>query len=192
MNTKAFVMLLVGVLVLGGSLGGAFAGGVAMGKGQGEETAQNSLPQSDQTQQLPGQLSPEQLDQLRQQIQSGGLDPEALNQLRQQFQGQFGQGAGRPAFGGRGGLTGTIEEIDGNTVIINTFQGPLQTTVGADTTIQMFADGTLTDLQAGLQVTVTGVPGEDGTVEAGSILITPEGAGDFLGGGFSGGRQQLP
>ena len=180
MNTKAFVLLLVGVLVLGGSLGGAFAGGVALGKSQGEETAQNSLPTQTQPspgQQLPGQLSPEQLEQLRQQFQSG----------------QFGQGSGRPGFGGRGGLTGTIEQIDGNTVIINTPQGPLQATIGVDTDIQMFAEGTLADLQAGLRVTVTGVPGEDGTVEAGSILITPEGTGDFLGGGFfSGDRQQLP
>ena len=194
MSTKAFVMLLVAVLILGGSLGGAFAGGVVLGKSQGEEVAQSSLPAqstSNLGQQSSGQLGQEQLDQFRQQIQSGEFSQQDLDQFRQQFQGQFGQGFAGRGFAGGGGLSGTIEEIQGNTVTVNTSQGPLQATIGADTTIQMFTEGTLADLQAGLRVTVIGQRGEDGTVEARSILITPEGGdGVFEGGLFSGDRQQ--
>ena len=182
MNTRAFLLLLAGVLVLGGGLGGAFVGGIALGKSQGDEVeAQSNLPAQappDGLGQRPlGQLSEEQLEQFR----SGEFSPQDRDQLRQgQFgQGQFGQGfAGR----GGGGLTGTIEQIEGNTVTVNTPQGPLQAIIGADTTIQMFAEGALADLQTVLVVTVTGQRGEDGTVEAISIIITPEGAGGLFGG----------
>ena len=173
MNTKAFVLLLVSILALGGSLGGAFAGGVALGKSQGEEVAPSSLPSLSPPstgQQFPDQFSQEQLDQFRQQFQDGF------------GQGQFGSG-GRQGFASRG-LTGTIETIEGDTVTVNTPQGPLQAIIGADTTIQMFAEGTLADLETGMRVTVAGQPGEGGTVEATSIIITPEGGGGFSGGGF--------
>ena len=174
MSTKAFVLLVVAILVLGGGLGGAFAGGVAVGKGQNEGTPTNSLPQpsSDQTQTPfdPSQLSQEQ-----------------LQQIREQFLGQGGAGGGEGGFGGRGGfgggggLIGTIETIEGDTVVVDTPQGPLQAVVGADTVIQKFVEGTSEDLQAGIRVTVTGDRAEDGTVQARSILITPEGDGSFFG-----------
>ena len=200
MNTKPFVTLLVAVLVIGGSLGGAFAGGVALGKSQEEEGApstQSAQAPSSPVQQPSGQAGQQSLDQLRQQIQSGEVDPEDLSQLRQQFQGQFGQGAGCVGAdgsvpGGRGlaggaGLTGTIENIEDNTVTVNTSQGPLQATIGADTTIQIFTEGTLAELRTGLRVTVTGQRTEDGNVAARSILLAPEGANGFFDRGFSGG-----
>ncbi|MCH7996687.1 MAG: hypothetical protein IIB11_02800 [Chloroflexi bacterium] len=143
------------------------------------------------------QFNPEDLALLREQLQSGEIDPETLEQLRQQFQDRSGQGFGGRGFGGRGftgqgfrdqsGLTGTIEGVEGNTVTVNTSQGPLQVTVGDDTIIQRFAEATSTDLQDGIQITVFGQSGEDGTVEATFILITPEGAGGFFGGGLFGG-----
>ncbi|MCZ6535671.1 MAG: hypothetical protein O6914_06840, partial [Chloroflexi bacterium] len=73
MNTKSFVTLMIAILVLGGSLGGAFVGGIALGKNQEDDVALNSastqLP-SGTDQQASGQLTQEQLDQFRQQIQS--------------------------------------------------------------------------------------------------------------------------
>lgn len=179
MNSKAFMLLLVGVLVLGGSIGGAFAGGVVVGKNQEAEAAPSSLPT-----QLPAGSGQQFTDQFSQ---------EQLDQFRQQFQGEFGQGAGGRGgfdggFGGRGGLSGTIESIEGNILTINTLQGPLLATIGSDTVIQQFAQGTLADLQTGTRVTVTGERGEDGTFEANSILLTPEGTEGFFGGG---GRRQL-
>jgi len=185
MNTKSFVTLVIAILVLGGSLGGAFVSGIALGKNQEDDVTLNSastqLP-SGTDQQASGQLTQEQLDQFRQQIQSGEFDPENRDQFRRQFQDQFGQGGpGDLGFGGAGGLTGTIEGIEGDTITINTAQGPLQATISTDTTIQIFAEGTLTDLENGDQVTVRGQRREDGTVEATSITVTPEGLGGLFG-----------
>ena len=197
MKTNAFVLLLAGVLVLGGSLGGAFVGGLVMGKSQGEAAAQQAL-----TAQLPvasgqqGQGQPtaqEQLQQLRQQALSGQLTEEQvqeqISQLRQRFLDQGGQlgAGGAQGSAGRGGLAGTVEKIEGDTVTINTVQGPLLVTVGSDTTIQITTAGTIQDLTIGLRVTVAGQRGADGTVTANSILVTPEGV-DL----FGGRRQQDP
>ena len=150
-----------------------------------------------------GQLDQEQLDQLRQQFQGqfgggggnqqfqGQLTQEQRDQFRQQFQGQFTQGAdGGQGFGGRGGLTGTVESIVDGIITIETPRGPLQATITDDTTIQRFSQGTLSDLPVGAQVRVTGQQGEDGTFEATSVFMLPEdgfGVGGF-GGGFFGGQ----
>ncbi len=176
MKTKVFVLLLAGVLVGGVGVGGAFAGGLALGKSQGKEAAQKTLPT----------LSPSGSGQQTQ----GQLTQEQLQQLRQQFQGQTGQG-GAQGLPGRGGLTGTIEKIEGNTLTINTAEGlPLQATIGANTTIQMSVQGTAKDLETGLRVTVVGQRGADGNVAATSIIITPAGVDGLLGGGFNPGGSQ--
>ena len=200
MSYKAFVLLLVIVLVLGGGLGGAFAGGVALGKSQGDGAvpAANTIAAPTLTpsnQGLSGQPSQSDLAEIRQRIQSGEVTQEELSQLRQQFQGQAGGGPGGLGFGGaggqgtlgRGGLVGTVESLDGNTLTVNTSQGPLQASLGEDTVIQMFAEGSLSDLKVGTRVTVTGQRGEDGSVQANSILLIPEGQEGVFGGGFAGG-----
>ena len=181
-TTKAFLLLLLGILVLGSSLGGAFVGGIALGKSQEVEASQNGLPALSASRLAGGA--------------SGQLSQEQRDRFRQQFQGELDHSEGGQSFFGRGfpsgaGLTGTIEGIDGSTVTVNTAQGPLQATVGTDTTIQMFTVGVLEDLLVGVRVTVTGQRGEDGTVQATRILIVPEGENSLFGGGFSfGGRQQ--
>ena len=205
MNTKAFSVLLVLVLVLGGGLGGAFAGGVALGKSQSDEVElggssaplrfsprQGPSGQADRqpTDHAPeqfgsGQPSQQDLAQLRQRFQSGEISPEDLDRLGQQFSGQqFGQG-----FPSRGGVTGIIEKVEGNTLTVDSPQGALQATINDETVVRKFAVGEREDLQAGVRVTVIGQLGEDGVVEARSILITPAGA-DGFGGGFFGARQQ--
>ena len=174
MSSKAFIVLMMAILALGGSIGGAFAGGVAVGKGQNEEAPANSVPQSPsgqtQTPFDPSQLSQEQLQQIREQFLGQGDTGGG--------EGGFGDGGfrGRGGFGGGSGLIGTIETIEGSTVTIDTPQGPLEAIIDAATVIQRFAEGTAQDLQAGIRVTVTGERAEDGTVQARSILITPEGA----------------
>ena len=151
-----------------------------------------------------GQLDQEQLNQLRQQFQGqfgggggnqqfqGQLTQEQRDQFRAQFQGQLGQGGGGQGFGGiggRGGLTGTIESIVDGVITIETPRGPLQAIIDDDTTIQMFSQGTLSDLPVGAQVRVTGQEGEDGVFEASSVFMIPDdgGFGGF-GGGFFGGQ----
>ena len=205
MNTKAFMTLLITVLILGAALGGAFAGGIALGKSQedGETESTPTAPQSGATgQEIQGESGVPSLDQIRQRIQSGEITQEELAELREQFQGQGGAAGGGGgfaggggAFGGRGfggggGLVGTIEKIEGNVLTVNTQQGPLLATIGADSTIRMFSEGTLADLLTGTRVTVTGQRGEDGTVQATLVLITPEGAEGFFGGGLGDGGGQ--
>ena len=197
MNNKLFVGLLIGILVVGAGVGGAFAGGVAYGRGQEDTTpvvAASSLPSPSGSQAAPGS----QVDgapfavsnipeDLRERLQSGNATPEELQQLRESFQGQ--NGGGRPGgfggFGGGGdgfrigggGLNGTIESVVDGVLTINTPQGPLQATVGADTTFRSVVEVSVEDLVPEARVTVTGARSEDGVFEASSVLITPEGLG---------------
>ena len=196
MSTKGFISLLLGVLVLGAVIGGSFLGGLVIGKGQEAEAAASVAPVTQPASAVPqtsGQTEGQTLGQLREQIQSGQISQEDLAQLREQFQGQFGGGGpgggftGGTRFGGPGGLTGTIENIEGNTLTINTPQGPLQAAVTTDTTIQKTIEVTPAELTEGMRVTVTGARGEDGTVQASLIFVVPEGAEGFGGGGFRGG-----
>ena len=196
MKPKVFVMFLIVGLILGGGLGGAFVGGVALGKNGEAEAPQTSLPGTSlpaRGQQAQGQPDQGQLGQLRERIQSGEITQEELAQLREQFQGQGGPGGqggfAGGGFAGRGGLNGTVEGIEGNTLTVNTPQGPLQATIGADTTIQVFAEGSVADLQTGVRVIVAGQPGEDGSLQPETIIIVPEGLEGFLGGGLPGGRR---
>ena len=186
MTSKSFMLLIAVVAVLGVSIGGAFVGGIALGKSQdaeGSQVAALTPAPSGGFQQANGAGGQSaSLAQIRQRLQSGDATPEELAELRQQFQGGGFRGGD---FGA--GLTGTIDVVDGNVVTVNTPQGPLQATVTDATTIQTFAEGTLEDLLQGVRVTVIGHRGE-GTVEASSILLLPEGAEGFFRGGFSGDR----
>ena len=206
MNTKGFISLVASVLVLGAVIGGSFIGGLVIGKGQEAEAAADVAPvpqplsAASQTEvQADGQT----LGQLREQIQSGEVSQEDLAQLREQFRSQFGgdgpggAGIGGGGFGGGarlgggGGLTGTIEKVEGNTVTVNTSQGSLLATVGDETTIQKTVEVAIAELVEGERVRVVGQRAEDGTVQANSILVVPEGAGGDGGGGFRGGGGRL-
>ncbi len=195
MKTKAFVMLLLGVLVLGGSLGGAFAAGMALGKNQGEAaakdnlTAQSALPTPSGgtlRQQLQGQLTEEQRRQLQERMQGMG-GPGAF------FSGTPVPGGGGVGFAGMGGLTGTVESVNGNQITVNTAQGTLQAILAADAAIQKVSTGTAADLKVGARVTISGQRGTDGTVQASSLTIIPEGmqVAPVGGGRFFQGRGQL-
>ena len=235
MNTKAFLVMLALVLVLGGSIGGAFAGGVALGKTQGEESVASglaatggsgsqlsqgglSLPHRDQLRrgiqsgdlsrqdltQLQGrfgsgELSQQDLEALRQRFASGELSQQERDRLRERFRsgglGQPDQGQGLRQFqggalgatGGRGfpRRAGSIEHVEGNTLTISTEEGKVQATIGANTTIRRFTEATLADLAEGMRITLIGQPGEDGTVQAVSIIVVPDGQEGIFGGGFT-------
>ena len=216
MSAKAFVSLLVGVLVLGGLVGASFIGGMVLGKNSGAEAADNVVaatapqPPSAEAQSLD-EVDGQGLSQLRQRIQSGEATQEEIAELRQQLRAQFGAGDGGPGgaqgfggggfggggfggggfggggFGGRGGLIGTLEAVDGNLVTLNTAQGPLHVTVTEDTTIQKTVQVTLADLVLGEPLTVGSARGEDGAVEATTIFVLPEGQEGLRPGGFGGG-----
>ena len=119
-------------------------------------------------------------------------------------QGGFGRARGGGGQGGQGGfggvqagaagggvrpLFGTIESIADSGFTLETQQGPLPIAMNEETVIIQTGQGTIADLEAGMQVRVTGAADEDGTISARSVIVTPqglEGIPGFGGGGFAG------
>ena len=107
--------------------------------------------------------------------------------------GQGGQGGAGGQAGAAGGgvrpLFGTIESIADGGFTLETQQGPLPIAMNDETVIIETGQGTLADLEAGMQVRVTGAADEDGTISARNVIVTPEGLEDipgFGGRGFAG------
>ena len=111
-------------------------------------------------------------------------------------QGGFGRGRGGggqagAAAGGARALFGTIESIADGRFTLETQQGPLPIAMNDETVIIETGQGTLADLEAGMQVRVNGPADEGGTIEARTVAVTPEGLEDIPGlggGGRLGGR----
>ena len=120
-------------------------------------------------------------------------------------QGGFGRGRGGFGGGGQGGATGqagaagdgpralfgTIESIADSGFTLETQQGPLPIAMNDETVIIQTVQGTIADLEAGMQVRVIGAADEEGTIEARTVAVTPEGLEDIPGlggGGRLGGR----
>ncbi|PKB80630.1 MAG: hypothetical protein BZY88_08235 [SAR202 cluster bacterium Io17-Chloro-G9] len=151
---------------------------------QGIQSGDLSLQDLEQLRQrfASGDLSQEEIDRLREQFRSGGLSQQESDRTARQFQGGAIDGDGARGFPGR---TGAIQNVDGNTLTISTEAGTVQASIGADTTIRRFAESTLADLVEGMRVTLIGQAGEDGTVQAISILVVPDDQEGFFGGGFT-------
>ena len=185
-----------------GNFGQQSPGGAAQGFNAGEGISEN-LAQLRQRFQS-GDFSPEDLAQLRQRFQSGDVSPEDLAQLRertgsgdanpedlaqnrQQFEGRFGGG---PGAGFGGGVTGTVDTVDGNLVTVDTADGPRTVTIGQDTVIQKSITGTIEDLQQGVRIAAFGSLGDEEGGEARLVVLIPEGGGGPFGDAlFFGGRQ---
>lgn len=188
---KPFVILLVVAVIIGTGIGGIFAGGVAFGKSSGAD-APTSLslggPRPNGTdggrQFDQGQFGPGQGGRTQQglpQGQPGQFNPPpAVVPPTQEMSPDNAPGQ---SFSGRGGLTGTIEKVEGNLVTVTTAEGPVEVTIAEATSISQISQASVDDLQAGLQVTVMGPPAEDGSVEAANVVITPEGMESFFGRG---------
>ena len=108
---RPYIVLLIGVAIWGASLGLAFIGGMAVGGTQSDEPSANTVafPGSAGPANGADQLDQEQIQTLRQRIQSGEATQEEIDRIRQQFrdagggQGGPGGGGGRGQFGGGGG-----------------------------------------------------------------------------------------
>lgn len=198
MNNKFFMGLVGAVLLAALGVGVAFAGGVAYER-SGEDTSPVVVtapdlpsPSGAQAQAVGGQFNPEAIADLRARLQSGNATPEDFQQLRQQFAGQsggFGGGGGAGGnlrFGG-GGLNGSIESIEGDTITINTAQGPVQVMLNVDTTINNIVEVDASALTVETRISANGQRNEAGVMEATTITITPEGFAPGVGGGFRGG-----
>ena len=204
MSNKMFLGVLVGVLVVGAAIGAAFFTGLTIGKGQQTDTPVVTLtaPSGSEanssggvggTVSVVGPPGASAGAVISSQIQVEGLEgspQEVAAQIRQQLREQLGGGGGGGLGGGAGfGLqAGTIESVDGNTITLNTQQGPLEISVGDETSIQMTSEIPLSDLETGMTVTVTGQRDEDGTFTAGNVVVVPEGVEGPPFGGFRPGR----
>ena len=97
------------------------------------------------------------------------------------FGGQGGPGGGQGGFGGtqtvpggRGGLFGTVMDVSDTGFTLETQQGPLPIVIDDDSVILETSQGAFTDLEVSMQVRVTGPADENGTIEARSVIVTPE------------------
>ncbi len=131
-----------------------------------------------------GDVTPEDLAQIRQRLGSGDINTGESDHLQQESSSRFGQG-----FQGRGGVTGTVEKNEGGVVTVDTLQGPVDVTIGADTVIQKTVLGSLEDLQEGVRIAVLSLSEHEGggEREAGLVVVLPEGVDSPFGGGFFGG-----
>ena len=150
MNKSMVVILVIVALLAVG--GGAFYGGTVYGKGQAEAAQPNQA--AFMQQRLAGR---------------GGQLPAEGGWPAGDQAGIIGQGVMR------GGTTGTLERVDGNTLIVTTADGPVRVLVTDDTLIQTVAQIGLLDLEMGTTITVNGARNDDGSIMARTILP----AGDF-------------
>ena len=115
-------------------------------------------------------------------------------------QGGFGGfGGGQGAQGGTGGLAeggvrpliGTVTDIADGGFTLETQQGPLPISINNETVIIETRQGSVADLETGMQVTVVGPADEEGTIDARVVNVIPEGLDDVRGLGGGGGRNPL-
>jgi len=78
---------------------------------------------------------------------------------------------------GRQFTIGTISGINGDSLTVTTTQGEVTVNIDSDTVIQNTVSGTLSDLQTGIFLTVTGPTDSNGNVDATSISIQTQGQG---------------
>lgn len=84
--------------------------------------------------------------------------------------GAGAQGAGQ--FAGFGAVTGTIQKIDGNAITVAVEGGqPVKVIVTPDTRLRKVVSATLSDVKPGVQATIAGTVGADGTVAAQSVQL---------------------
>ena len=137
-------------------------------------------------------MSQEELEQLRQKLQSGELSAEERQEAIQRLRAQFGGGQGGGGFGGGGGTqaVGSIEGVSGNTITVATELATVTASVGENTNISITSILEPASLTDGAQVMVVSER-VDGSTLARAITIIPEGQGGFGGGrgGFGGGGQ---
>ena len=88
--------------------------------------------------------------------------------------------AGSAGPSGRGGLNGTAQRLEGNVLTVVTPQGERQVILADDTQIQQVTSASLEELSHGATVRVVGQPGDDGVLQARTIIIIPEGAASLF------------
>ncbi|MDO8637362.1 MAG: hypothetical protein Q7R34_14220 [Dehalococcoidia bacterium] len=145
MKKKEFISLILVFLVFGVITGGAFVGGLSMGERKGRAQAQQ-------------ELSSQATTTVRSQAQPTGT----------------AQNSGSQGISAGGGITGTIEKIEGDIITVSSTQGSVQVTVGQTTIIQKSSIVPLKELLPGQRLTIVGQRADDGTTRARSITLISE------------------
>jgi hypothetical protein len=179
-NNKPFVVMLVLAVVVGVGIGGVIAGGMVLGNASGDDTPVSPFsggaaagPAGSAGPGGQGQFGRGQVPSGQAERTQGQPDPSGV--ARQSPDRTSDDAAQR--FPGRGAVTGTVENIEGEVVTITTPQGPVEVTIGQDTAISRISEAGVADLQPGARVTVMGPADEGGRVAAASLVITPEDLG---------------
>lgn len=133
------------VLIAGAGVGGYFYG-VEQGKAQAASVRERFIAERFGTAQPNGQTAPGQF-----------------------FQGQ--EATGRGALGR--GATGTVKQIQGDTILVSTATQELKVRVTADTRITMMTQGNISDLKVGDRIVIGGQTQGD-TMTATQIQIVPD------------------
>jgi hypothetical protein len=143
---KTWIVVAVALLVVAVG-GGAFWAGMSYGKSQAEQDVMG--------------LMQERFGARGGQLPEGGQFPGG-GQLPQGGQGNTTQ------FGG--GIRGTIESVEGDTVVLNTDDGIIRVQTTDTTMIEKNMPVSVGDLEVGEIVVVSGPQKEDGSITARSIM----------------------
>ena len=149
------VLIIVGaILVIGLVAAGSFWGGMTYKTNQDNQARANFMSARGLTD--GGQLPP------------GGFD----TNIAQGFPGGGATNGQAPAgFPGGRGTTGQVKTIAGNVMTISTAQDVTTVNLSDTTQIEKSSGAAISDLQPGMQVTVTGQRDKDGNIAASRILI---------------------
>ena len=93
---------------------------------------------------------------------------------------------------GRGGISGTVQGLEGEVLTVSSPRGELAVTLADGTTIYQVNEATRETLTEGVKVRVSGFRNAEGGVSAQAVIILPEGAENLFGTGGRGGRQRGP
>ena len=92
----------------------------------------------------------------------------------------------------RGGVVGTIQGLEGDTLTVAAPQGGVAVILSDTTAIYLAGETDRESLTAGANVRVTGARDAEGVVNAQAVFIMPEGAENLFGSGRQSGRQERP
>jgi hypothetical protein len=98
--------------------------------------------------------------------------------------GQSGLRGNQGGAAGPAGLFGTVTSVSDSGFTLETQQGPLPIVMNEESIILETRQGAFVDLKVGMQVRVTGPADENGSIDARSVTVTPQGLEGLRGPGF--------
>ena len=98
--------------------------------------------------------------------------------------GQGGLRGNQGGAAGPAGLFGTVTSVSDSGFTLETQQGPLPIVMNEESIILETRQGAFVDLKVGMQVRVTGPADENGSIDARSVTVTPQGLEGLRGPGF--------